>query len=639
MRKLVYGTLALSAAMAVAFGANVKDASAASAQDLQISSEGDELTLNIGGAKAILVGVPKFTQAKNGSTKVADTAVVTASSWDYYAVNGKAVVDLSKYASTKENYLLVKADYDSDEKAVLVRIPASITLSKVTDSGALSDGKGKFSVTSTSANAAATPGKSPVTYEDGNLECYTENGKKVSLTYNSGDKTYTLENYTQYQYSGGSLFVREVGTKVTDALVKKSDGSAALASGYKYLYAGVYDSTDTEHKKMISYVDAGRRPSKTAKVTVTKLANAPKATVDYVNGTVTVAKDVFYCFGHKNDENSMTLPAESFVQASEKKVFTMGKDINTEGVEKDPIYVDVKTQKNGVDSRIGRTVIAGQTKTDITSSDTIKVKVGNTTKETNALVEASFICADAGKGLYSVSVKNNDVNNAYRVTVVDNSETKVVTGATSLANLGAASAIKNDAEGRINAKEGKIVTKIAEADLDKVSLVVERLGNKTTFAVPGIKLAIPNSSIEKNYTGSKTYSHTINYTNAVGELFSSGLKVYQGTAKNSLAGTVGTEFLSSSIGAKFVVICPSENAGKTASAGEYTDAVKLTQTITITDNKTGKAIKPTEIKRGGKSSDKGDVIGYVFSMPTNEVTISVTVPSSSSDEGDEGDGE
>ena len=71
MRKLVYGALALSAALAVGFGTGAKDAKAAT--DPVIYSDGDDtLTIKVAGAKKIMVGVPSFkSNVKNGSTPVA----------------------------------------------------------------------------------------------------------------------------------------------------------------------------------------------------------------------------------------------------------------------------------------------------------------------------------------------------------------------------------------------------------------------------------------------------------------------------------------------------------------------------------------------------------------------------------------
>lgn len=293
MRKLVYSTLALGAAFAFSFGINATDASA-TVVTVNSSTNADKLVLSVPDDGE---GVPTVKQVLVGTAKVKKNTLV-ASTWDVYQVEGTTVdVDLSKLAKTKDQYLLVKADFESDQDAAGIKIPASPKISakynKLT---------GKLEVFDASAKTKNDP------YDGGVVEYATESSDiKVALgedaSANAGwDVPETFKNMGAVLY----LTTAQVPAPESYAI-----SALPIDAENNFVIAG------TEDTPLEGYV-LNPRISKAAKVSIGKLANAPKVTANYTKGTVTIPKGVDYRIFYEDDGEVPEMFAEEAKKNGQK---------------------------------------------------------------------------------------------------------------------------------------------------------------------------------------------------------------------------------------------------------------------------------------------------------------------------------
>ncbi|MBR1743621.1 MAG: hypothetical protein IJ733_17485, partial [Lachnospiraceae bacterium] len=349
MRKLVYGALALSAALAVGFGVNANDADAANGYTTswEATQKGDSLTLKAVGkvdditkpASTIFVGEPKF--AKRDNTDEGKTiAKATVATWEYYtANNGTAVVDLSKYAVGKDKWLLVKADFDKDSEAVLVKIPAASVLKTVKYvNGDL--GAGKITVKDAAGDYTSTK-----------LVAYTENGEEKALSEVSGTPgTYTVADIKDFQVNGASLYVREKGTDTVTAVTPAEQAGTVEHPLVEVNASTKYKEVQVDGVKVKCITTLGARQSAAKKVSVTKLGNAPKLTVDYETGKFTIKAGQKYkivkgtVYG---DNTKVTKAVAEGVSLDTAKLLSAKKDlyIGTDFTSSADFAIDIQTVK------------------------------------------------------------------------------------------------------------------------------------------------------------------------------------------------------------------------------------------------------------------------------------------------------
>lgn len=621
MRKLVYGALALSAAMAVAFGANVKEADAASASITGISATGDTLTISTNGVDNVFVGVPTL---KKGS----DTAMATVANWDYYTVtNGSVNVNISGYAINKDNYLMVKYDYQTDDEAVLVKIPKTQPLTK-----ASIDKENVITV-------MYKPGTTAETYKGDDLVYYTDNGETHPLNGTDGKYELTVAEKTKYQQTGATLYIRAKEAAAGSSVVSNVAMEVPVKGGNLALTTDGKTASDANTVKNFT---VATRQSKAYKVTVSKLANAPKPKVDYVNGTITITPAskqsvTAVIQGTAGTvESSMKVPTVNLKEngsdvftsssgasgyssiyaadLSKKTVLTVGTNIlDAYG----NFYVDLTAKKDGVvSSKTGRTVFKAQTATDIYEKGENGAYVLDEAENKIPLVKATLQYNKKTKG-YDTIVTNDDKTQGYRVSVYkkDSSSETLIKSATVKAKGASATA---PAKATIaTAKIGNdVVANYTAVSAGKIIVKVEHLGNNSTMDLPGVAKEL--TDVEKVYTGDTLATFNITLSDAL----KGKVKVYKGDANSTIVPTAGesagkgkSEYNNTLTiaydGTEEEIKSLIENTnGKTKLA----DAKGII--VTGTDNK---LIKVTKVESG----DEGNkVVTVTFVMPTDNVVIS-----------------
>lgn len=187
----------------------------------------------IAGSKEVLFGIAK----KSGSNYV-------VSAWDVYdvkdAVNNNIAIDLSSLDSSKENYVQIKTEGTE---------PLTLTFKAVAKpklKGTLTT-DGKIEVKDN--GAVILPAKeASATYE-------------YRTQYGSWQDYDNIDDLSKYQDRGAALYFR---MKAKEVMITPTNGVCELTNAL---------------------------PGKEAKVSIAKRANGPKATVDYVKGTIKLPKN------------------------------------------------------------------------------------------------------------------------------------------------------------------------------------------------------------------------------------------------------------------------------------------------------------------------------------------------------------
>lgn len=201
--------------------------------------------------------------------KVDRSNKLKASAWEVYDIGtkNKVAIDLASLNTQKDNYVQVKGDVTGD--VVTIMIPKTDNTMKLKMNGAT----GKVEMTRG-----------------------TDDSKKADLEFRT-------------QYSGWQTYGAVSSEKVADLSLYQERGANLyfrLASADGQVTAGEPDEklniTDKVSNKKIDVVSMPSLPGKEVKVAVAKKANAPKATVNYKKGTVTIPKGALY---RVNDENGL----------------------------------------------------------------------------------------------------------------------------------------------------------------------------------------------------------------------------------------------------------------------------------------------------------------------------------------------
>lgn len=480
MRKLVYGALALSAALAVGFGTGAKDAKADTAVP-EIKTEGnDTLIINAAeGTSKILVGVPSFkSNVKSGTSTVKDKQTIAVSTWDVYD-GATATVDLSKYPKTKDAYLMIKTDFQADSEAIAVKIPASLSLS-----ASYEKKTGVITIHQADKNKTALT--------ENTLKYYTDSHSEGTITMNNTAKTGEISGLKQYQMSGATLYVETLpkpmttGT-ATDAYAHASDVDFIIGKGTTSEKKIVKGTSGDDANKVVKVYEFASRSSKPAKLNITKLANAPKVTPNYVKGTITIPKGAHVQIfsagtgGAYNTEDD----TEAYETSSDKTgTLNVAHALNREKWSSDQVAdinamekfaVDIYTKGvvgSKLDSRAARYVFDAQGWTDI------------------GLLSYSVSYAS---GKYTGIVESTDTVNKYTVYYTDASTNHAAKTATTTLQTGTGESIKKGS------------AKLANIDITQ-PIYVTRDGNAKTLTWVGTKFQCTGwAAINANSDNIKKY--------------------------------------------------------------------------------------------------------------------------------------
>jgi hypothetical protein len=325
--------------------------------------------------KEILVGTASLKKVKNSSDKT-----ISVTTWDTYEVKtGEDVyVDLSKLSISKENYLCIKADNESDEEATLVVVPASVTKLKASYA--------KDTDTLTFKNGTAAYEKALV-YRTAN-SFTTEDVDDSAVA--AGLKE--SEVFSQYKMTGATLYFSVPAA-----------GDIEPVTGYKF--DGTNKIVDSAGGDVTAQVLPARQ-GKEVKVTIKKLANAPKLTVNYVKGTITLPANSSY---RKNVEGA---DLGGYTTVSAKTVLTLSATEGTNNFTAEKAFsIDIKKKDDS--SKVGHTAFKAQgttpTSEELTGIVTVEEKqVGSGTNTSYKLVIKN---SDKTYG-YTIGYKKTDGSDA-----------------------------------------------------------------------------------------------------------------------------------------------------------------------------------------------------------------------------------
>lgn len=231
----------------------------------EVSSDETEITL----ATGVKETLKDDREVLFNVAKVDRSNKLKASAWEVYDIGtkNKVAIDLASLNTQKDNYVQVKGDVTGD--VVTIMIPKTDNTMKLKMNGAT----GKVEMTKG-----------------------TDDSKKSDLEFRT-------------QYSGWQKYGAVSSEKVADLSLYQERGANLyfrLASADGQVTAGEPDEklniTDKVSNKKIDVVSMPSLPGKEVKVAVAKKANAPKATVNYKKGTVTIPKGALYRI---NDENGL----------------------------------------------------------------------------------------------------------------------------------------------------------------------------------------------------------------------------------------------------------------------------------------------------------------------------------------------
>lgn len=244
IKRVLQGTALTALAAAAWMGATSVDASAATIPTDNIKVDTDAQSMNVKTNDAEVLFAVGTYSTRNKSVKV--------SAWDVYDVADKTKgvdIDLSKLSNVKDNYIVVKT-----EKAdpTYIKISASLKGQKLT-----------FNAGNRSLKIEP---KSGATNPSGKWEYRTSYGDWQDLATTNE----VADVFGGYQNQGASLYVR---------------AKAATVSSITAIDEKVSDAADPD-KKEISVYNAGSLPGKETKLNISKRANGPTITADYVNRTV-----------------------------------------------------------------------------------------------------------------------------------------------------------------------------------------------------------------------------------------------------------------------------------------------------------------------------------------------------------------
>lgn len=265
MNKLFRGLLVMGAAAVVTVGSSLVQVKAAPMAPTVITVSYDKQHLSIakGTNTKIYVAPTTVTTRKvvnkaEGTTKEVTTAKVGAAT--EYDAEAKTIVELSSLAVTKDNYISIWGNKNTEP--VLVKLPAIKTKLKA----AVNAADTKITIQDT------TDAKNPVAVTDAVQYC-TLNGSWQDYT----NGTANLDSFAKM---GATLRFR----------LKASVDKALAAANLKTI------GTDAEGNAVQAYVADGNFAGNEIKAKVAKTAAGPKATIDYNLRTIKVPVTSEYRF-------------------------------------------------------------------------------------------------------------------------------------------------------------------------------------------------------------------------------------------------------------------------------------------------------------------------------------------------------
>lgn len=268
LKKLLQGSAfaLVAAACAIAVPSVAKaatgDLAGAGLGDVTVDGSKAEMTVKFSsGVQEVLVGIGKVNKSN----------VITVSSWDTYETKDKTdgvKVDLSKLSNTKDNYIVLTTPA---KDISIVKIPQANKKAKAKfDAG---KGQIQFDANGSPANVTDKDVAKKIEYK-------TAYGNWTNMATSNG-----VVDFSLYQEEGAKLTVRAVASG------RKDDGTfdkLGTQTDTKLKY-GVKGS-ETEYP----IYEASSLPGKEVKVSIPAKAKGPKATADYVKGTVKFPKNSEY---------------------------------------------------------------------------------------------------------------------------------------------------------------------------------------------------------------------------------------------------------------------------------------------------------------------------------------------------------
>lgn len=409
LNKIAVGASAFALAAALSAGVNTASADAAAAPITGTFDLGkSQAIITATGDKKVVVSYP--TVDKKGVLS-ADKNVCT---YDVDDASGKVVVDLSTLNPTKDNYIKISGNVNTEP--VVYKIPAALQLGKGT---------------------AASSGAITVTKKDKSALSANETASLEYATTSSNWIPSLDMNFSKYLQLGATIRVRATGRN--NAPVKETK-----------------TIKDKNNEYALTVLD-GTLPGKEIKVKIAKMANAPKAKVDYAKRTITVPAKSQYRINTANGLGDWVDSASKTVLDKTKLDFTVNNaiDVRTKATDKKPASKYAAVSWKAI------------------------YKIGVKVDATNAK-KASLVVSGT-----STTVTGGAVNVEYAVTNSVMNGTKVKT-ATS-----AAVTIDNKASGALYSYQYVIVDKGTEVKLDTK-------GVKTLKAGKDVKITVKDSKTYKD---------------------------------------------------------------------------------------------------------------------------------------------
>lgn len=300
--KIVCGMLAL-AATALMAGWNASEAEAANTfggLNVRIHIDYDQQTMHIidqAGDAQLQVGLATYKKA----TKMKD-AYLTVSAWELYdntVEDGGVTVDLSRLKNTNDNYIEIKGNNNSEPIAILFpQVEKSVTAS-------YNAKLGKVEIYSSAA--AKKNGEDPITE---GIEYRTATGR--------WNRIEDMEEHSlaKYQQSGATLYYRLSAQYDTDIIPEETG-----------IPLDVSEEAEEEIGGVPLYT-AGSFAGVEKKVTISKLANGPKITVNYVTGQLSLGVGQEYRTFDTDLESAAELASIEFTPVDEEAKKAVPTDLN-----------------------------------------------------------------------------------------------------------------------------------------------------------------------------------------------------------------------------------------------------------------------------------------------------------------------
>jgi hypothetical protein len=268
MRKLIYGALAMAAALSITVGVNTQNAAATpKPTEKPVATLGYDIdwanqSMTVTGNTQVSVAFPTVKADKTTPTKL----TVTVKSWDVYQ-GEEATVDLSKLNPSKVSYVAIKDE--SGAKQLLVFNAETRKLKAVYTPAYTDSEKPTIDVQKDGATVTDTNFEYRTAYSEWNqlIETSTEDSATTSKL---------VADLSPYIQEGAQLNIRAA------AVPADSTDSTFTATGY-------------------TVKEVGTLASKEIKVKVAALPNAPKVTTDYKNNQFKLAKGTQYRLDYTSD--------------------------------------------------------------------------------------------------------------------------------------------------------------------------------------------------------------------------------------------------------------------------------------------------------------------------------------------------